>query len=873
MFRFMLSWACLALPVFVHAQHEIKGLVINDLNQPLPGAVIRVADSWLVASSADDGRFFLSVKAAGDYMLLISYVGYETAEVALSVPSLEETIIQLRPSMVQTGVALVSAVRSREFEPVSGSILEKEDIAPLNNGQDLPFLLRFTPSLVVTSDAGNGIGYTGLRIRGTDASRINVTINGVPLNDPESQAVFWVNLPDLASSVSSIQVQRGVGTSTNGAGAFGGSINISTEVATAQAYGTISNSLGSFATRKHNVQFGSGIISNYWALEGRLSQISSDGYIDRATADLTSYYLSGGYYGNRSSLTALIFGGAERTYQSWYGTPQSRLENDEEAMLLHATNNSFTEAQTDNLLNSGRTYNYYLYENEVDNYNQDHYQLHFRHKVNNKLSCNLSAHYTWGRGYFEQFREDDPLTDYGLNPLLIQSGLVYSNALDTEGNPVNTSWGEDLIHPDIDISQIPQLDMLGDTITDVEGNVLLAATAAINSTDVVRRRWLDNDFYGITWSAEYQSGRLRALVGGAANRYDGDHFGELLWMQHAAGSAPGDYFYLNFSRKDDANTFVKVDYRLSDKLNVFTDLQGRFVDYSAEGLDIGSRPIAIDTVWMFFNPKAGITWQANRGSELYASWSVANREPSRNDFIDAVPGSPAVKHETLNDIEIGFRKRLENIYAEISTYYMMYNNQLVLTGELNDVGNPIRRNVKRSYRRGIECQVAYSILNNLSINLNATISENKIDNFTEVLYDYSSDEGGIVFKEYERTDIAFSPSVISAGVLTWTPMRKSNHRIDISAMANYVGEQFLDNTSDKDSKLQAYVVPDLIFAYGLSSGRLRQLNFRIYIQNIADAKYNSNGWTYSYLFGERQRENFYFPQAGRNYMISLEMKI
>lgn len=867
----MLLWACLALPVIVHAQHEITGLVLNDLDQPLPGATIRVADTWLITSSGNDGRFTLSVKSPGDYLLRVSFIGYETAEVALSVPVTGETGVRMRPSMVQTGVALVSAVRSRDSEPVAGSTVSKEQLAPLNNGQDMPFLLRFTPSLVVTSDAGNGIGYTGLRIRGTDASRINVTINGIPLNDPESQAVFWVNLPDLASSVNSIQVQRGVGTSTNGAGAFGGSINISTDVANAEAFGAISNSVGSFNTWKHTVQFGTGIINNYWAFEGRLSQISSDGYVDRASADLRSYYLSGGYYGKRSSLTALIFGGAERTYQSWYGTPQSRLENDEEAMLQHAANNGYTEAQTANLLNSGRTYNYYLYENEVDQYNQDHYQLHFRHRFSDRLSLNLSAHYTWGRGYFEQFRADDPLADYGLDPLLIQSDLVYSNGQDAMGNPVNTSWGEDLSHPDIDIIQVPQFDIFGDTITDIQGNVLLEATAAISESDLVRRRWLDNEFYGITWSLEYQAGRLRALLGGAANRYDGDHFGELVWMQYAAGSSPGDYFYLNFSQKDDANAFLKLDYRILDNVRVFADLQGRVVDYSAEGPDIGFRPVIIDTTWMFFNPKAGITWQAFRKSEFYASWSVANREPSRNDFIDAAPGSPAVKHETLNDFEIGYRRRSDKMFAELNTYYMMYDNQLVLTGELNDVGNPIRTNVASSYRRGVELQLAYMPFKKLSVHLNATVSENKIEQFTEILYDYGAEEVAVVSREYDLTDLAFSPGIIASGVVTWTPLLVKKHRIDISAMANYVGEQFLDNTSDPESRLDAYLVPDLMVSYGTNRGRLKHLNLRLYVQNVFDAEYSSNGWTYSYLFGERQRENFFFPQAGRNYMLALDL--
>ncbi len=676
-------------------------------------------------------------------------------------------------------------------------------------GQDLPFLLNWTPSLVATSDAGAGVGYTGMRIRGSDQTRINVTVNGIPINDSESQGVFWVNMPDLSSSLSSIQIQRGLGSSTNGSGAFGASVNLETNNAEPEAGGAIDNSYGSFNTRKHTVEFNSGILKNGFAIEGRLSNIQSDGFIDRASSDLRSYYLAGGYYGKKTMVKAITFSGAERTYQSWYGTPQSRIENDVEGMLQHAANEGYTEEQTQNLLNSGRTYNFYLYENEVDDYQQDHYQLHLVHEFADNLKLSLAGHYTYGRGFFEQYRTDDEFSDYGLqNPII---GM--------------------------------------DTITE---------------TDLIRRRWLENDFYGATYSLDYSKGGHKFTLGGGLHFYRGDHFGEIVWAEYSQDIDHLQQYYFNVGNKDDYSVYGKWEYA-TGKWNFMADLQYRRVDYETFGVDNDQVAIDVTRTFNFFNPKVGARYDLNNRNAFYVYLGRGNREPVRNDFIDALEGTEP-EAETLNNLELGYTYQTESFQLNLNGYAMIYENQLVLTGELNDVGSSIRRNVDDSYRLGIEADATVQVAKNLWLNANLTLSRNRIGRFDEVVYDYTNGFDVLV-NEFEDTDISFSPEIISAGRLIYQPLKG----LELMLISKYVGDQYLDNTSNEAKKIDAYWVNDFRIGYKIKNVLFKEIEVSLLVNNILNAEYSSNGYTYSYVVGDPITENFFYPQAGTNFLAGLRL--
>ena len=707
----------------------------------------------------------------------------------------------------------VSATRAGEDTPMAYSNVDAKQLKSVNLGQDLPILLNLETSMVTTSDAGAGVGYTGMRIRGSDATRINVTVNGIPLNDSESQGVFWVNMPDFASTTSSIQIQRGVGTSTNGAGAFGATVNLETNNPSTEAFAEINNSYGSFNTRKHNVIVNSGLINDRWAFEGRLSQIASDGYIDRAWSDLKSYYLSGGYYGEKTIIKALVFGGLEETYQAWYGTPQAKLnptpENDLQSVIDWGGEYS-TQEQIDNLLNSGRTFNYYLYDNEIDHYQQDHYQLHFSHQFNPQWSWNTAFHYTYGRGYYEQYKDDEDLADYQINYIPI-------GAVDT-----------------------------------------------IKNSDIIRRRWLDNDFYGLTYSLDYSGDKLSAVLGGGYNEYDGDHFGEVIWAQFAGNSAIRDTYYDNVGRKTDFNTFLKANYQFNSGLSVFADAQVRNVQYETYGVDSDLRNIDVNADFTFFNPKVGLSYELNTNARLYGSFAIGNREPVRTDFIDS---DVTPKHETLQDFEFGYRQFGDKLSFSANGYYMNYKNQLVLTGELNDVGSAIRTNVNKSYRMGLELEAKLKIIDRLSWDVNLALSQNKIDEFTEVLYDYF--DYSVVNNTYQNTDIAFSPNVIAGSRLTYSPF----DNFEIQWMSKYVGKQYLDNTSNENRVIEDYFIDDLRISYNFSLKTMKNIGVTVLVNNVFNQEYSSNGYTWGYLYeGWQYQQNNYYPQAGTNFLASLTLR-
>jgi iron complex outermembrane recepter protein len=813
--RFLLL-VLLALSVQAHAQWSLTGKVTDENQRPLSGATVVLGGASRATFTNTEGSFDFHNLKSGTYTLRVSYVGHHTHEIAIQVAGHSTTEVVLQANYLHSEEILVEATRAGENTPTTFTNVSKKDLQRLNQGQDIPFLLNFTPSLVATSDAGTGIGYTGLRIRGSDPTRINVTINGIPLNDSESQGVFWVNMPDLASSTESIQIQRGVGTSTNGAAAFGATINLQTNTLRDKAYAELVNGYGSFKTRRHTVSMGTGLIDGKWTVDARLSKINSDGFIDRSFSNLSGYYLSGGYHGKSTVVKAIMFGGREQTYQAWYGVPESRLRNNLEAMDLTIEAEGWNSIQAENLKNSNaRTFNPYLYDNETDNYGQDHYQLHLSQKITDNITLNMAGHYTRGAGYFEQFRFNDRFSRYGLDPVQI-----------------------------------------GDEV--------------ISRSDIVRRRWLDNHFYGATGSVHYDDARLNVVLGGAINNYVNDHFGEIIWARVAGNSNIRDRYYDNTGEKFDVSSFLKVGYKLTDQLFAFADMQVRNIRYKTYGLDKDRLPIDISRNWWFANPKAGLSYQLGDGATAYVSYAVGNREPVRSDMIDAQQTVVPVP-ERLHNWELGYRKSGSNVSYGANAYLMSYNNQLIITGELNDVGAALRNNVEDSYRAGIEMEAGYRFSKKLHWMANLTLSQNKIRSFTEVEYRYTDnyEDLDIVEIEHRDTDIAMSPNVIAGSIITYEPLEG----FEVNFLSKYVGRQFLDNTSNVNRSLDAYFVNDVRISYSWKPRFMQELSLALLVNNVFNLEYESNGYTWGYFRGETDlRQNYFYPQAGTNFLLTLAAK-
>lgn len=793
------------------AQKSVSGRVIDaEDGKPLPGATIKAGE--IRGTSTDkDGRFVLKNISDNIEALDISYIGYQTSKIAIGASNQLE--IKLNRSTYQADEVIINATRVNDKTGMAYTNVTAAQIDKQNMGQDLPVLLNFSPSLVSTSDAGGGVGYTGIRIRGSDATRINVTVNGIPYNDAESQGVFWVNMPDFASSVSSIQIQRGVGTSTNGAGAFGASVNINTNAFRETAYAELNNSYGSFNTFKNTLKVGSGLIKDKFTFDARLSRVSSDGFVDRASSELHSYYLSGGYFGKKSFVRVNVFSGKERTYQSWNGVPEAKLSGDREGILAYIERNGLGDKDAQNLLNSdNRTYNSYTYKNEVDNYRQDHYQIVSSHNLSNKLTFNLNAFLVRGLGYYEQYRAGDDYSKYNLPNLIIGK----------------------------------------DTLT---------------STDFIRRRWLDNYFYGTTFSFDYNSfKKLTASFGGGWNQYDGDHYGQIIWARNAGNIENEHQYYFSTGKKKDFNLYGKVYYAFTDRLTAFADLQYRRVSHAIHGTDNDLVQLAFDESYSFFNPKAGLTYQLADQSSVYASYSIGNREPNRDDFTSST-ANLFPKSERLQNVEAGFRTQ-QGKWAFAANYYLMsYKNQLVLTGQINDVGGSVRVNVPKSYRTGIELEGAVVFNNHLKWNANATFSQNKIRNFTEYIVDY--DNGGYKTVDHGKSDISFSPNVIAGSQFTYS-LRKN---LELALLTKYIGKQYLDNTSTETRKLDAYLTNDIRLSWTIKPSWANEIGFNLLVNNVLDEQYESNGYTYGYMYGGAlTQENFYFPQAGRNFLIGVNFR-
>ncbi|WP_406845153.1 TonB-dependent receptor [Flavobacterium soyae] len=663
---------------------------------------------------------------------------------------------------------LVSAVRVTTKTPVTFSNMDKKEIKFRNLGQDIPVLMNYLPSVVTTSDAGGGIGYTGIRVRGSDATRVNVTINGIPYNDAESQGTFWVNMPDFASSVESLQLQRGVGTSTNGSSAFGASLNMLTDSYASKPTGEVSGSFGSFNSQKETVKFSTGLLNDHFELAGRLSRIKSDGYVDRASSDLKSYFLQGTYVGKTTLIKALVFGGTEKTYQSWNGIDAATLNSDR----------TFNSAG----MYTDEAGNVRFYDNETDNYKQNHYQLHWSESFSDKWSTNLALHYTKGQGYYENYKEDAPMADYNLNPV-----------------------------------------------------------GAIITTDLVRQKWLDNDFYGTTFSAKYKDEKLDVILGGGWNKYEGDHYGKVIWARYASQSELGDHYYDDFSTKTDGNIFAKANYQFTEKLSFYGDLQYRRVEYKADSPETG----LVDDTFNFFNPKAGLNYEINQKNTLYFSYARANREPNRTDYEGG-----NVKPEKLNDFELGWRFNSEKFQLNSNFYYMGYKDQLILTGRLDDVGSPIRANTEKSYRLGFEFDATISLSDKFILRPNFTLSSNKnVDLAVEGQY-------------YGTTKIAYSPEVIAGNIIVYSPIEN----LHISLLQKYVGEQYMNNIELPEAKLADYFVNDLNVSYEIKPKAIfKSITITGLVNNILDKKYVSNGAMWDIY-------PYYYPQAGINFLAGLTLK-
>jgi iron complex outermembrane receptor protein len=690
---------------------------------------------------------------------------------------------------------LVKAVRVDAKSPITHSNVTKEQLAKRNLGQDIPMLLNFLPSVVTTSDAGAGVGYTGIRVRGVSAQSTNITINGIPYNDAESLGTFWVNLGDFASSVESLQLQRGVGTSANGSGAFGASINVLTDAVSKEAKGEISNSFGSFNTRKHTVKFSTGLMNDHFEIAGRLSNISSDGYIDRASADLKSYFLQGSYVDDNTLIKAIMFGGSEVTYQAWNGIDAQTLAEDR----TFNPSGIYTD-------DAGNTQ---FYDREVDDYKQDHYQLHWNERYNNNWSTTIGLNYTYGRGFFEQFREDDDFSTYGFEELTVN----------------------------------------GETV---------------NTTDLVRRRWLDNDFYVFNASANYKDNNIDMVFGGSFSHYDGDHFGEVIWAEFASQSEIRDRYYEGNGKKNDLSLFSKANYMLNDKIQLYGDLQVRNVNYETSGIASNLATFTVDENYTFFNPKAGITYEFSINNDLYFSYARANREPTRDDFEN----NENVKPEQLNDFELGWRHKKGNFSFNANGYLMLYNEQLVLTGQINDVGAPIRNNSGESYRLGLELEAVVPITPQVTLQPNLTLSANR--NRETVV----SLNGELV--NLGATDIAFSPNMVAANAIVYQPIKN----LQMSLLSKFVGEQFMSNTENADSKLDSFFVNDFNITYTLETKAVfKSIVFTGLVNNILNEKYVANGFFGSFDFEDNTSPtgtttgffSGFYPQATTNFLVGVTL--
>ena len=783
---FVLLNSVIQANIFQENGPVLKGKVTDIKGMPLAGASITVENSILGVNSDQNGNFSVQVFREGNYIIHFSFIGYESEirNVSLNADTVLNVILNSKSFMTEE--VLVTSTRAGENTPMAYATVTKDEISKANIAQDVPYLLGYTPSLVVSSDAGTGVGYTYINIRGTDVNRINVTIDGIPVNDAESHGVWWVDMPDLASSADNIQIQRGVGTSTNGAGAFGATINFQTSDLRKEPYAEVNSSYGSFNTSKNTVNFGTGLINKKFAVDGRFSKIWSDGYIDRAFSDLKSFYISGTLYRETSILKLIIFSGVEHTYQAWNGVPKDSLK-------------------------THRTFNAYTYKNETDNYWQDNYQLHYSKIINGDFSANAAIHYTRGKGYYENLVPNTNYSSFNLPNSIINS----------------------------------------DTIS---------------TSDFITQRWLRNDFYGFTYSLNYTKNKVNAVIGGGWNQYIGNHFGDIIWAKIVTFDGQSYRWYQGTGNKKDFNTFLKVNYSLSHKMNLYGDLQYRKIDYLIDGFDENLKNVTQSHRYNFFNPKAGFIYDLDKNQKVIASFGVSQREPVRSDFTDADPGKTPVP-EKLFDYETTYEYHSSGIMFRMNFYYMNYRDQLILTGRINNVGSAIYTNVPKSYRQGIEFETGIQVLKNLNWNANMTLSRNIIP----VFIDYTDNWDTSIQDQatLKNKTISFSPSVIAASVFDYYPFTDFHLILN----SKYVGKQYIDNTQNNDRMLNAYFLQNISFLYTIKSKLFKELTCQFAVNNLFDTKYETNAWVYKYdEGGSTHILDGYFPQAGINYMFMVGIK-
>jgi len=804
--QFLGTIIALSAVLFSSAQYTVKGFVVEEkTNKPVEEATVSLekdgTNIYTKSTDANGYYEFKGLKKKGLYQIVVQHVSMQKRTVDADVESgITDANVALHNYSYFLEPLEVKSLRASEKAPFAKTNITAKELAKNNLGQDLPFLLNQTPSVVINSDAGNGIGYTGIRIRGSDGTRINTTINGIPYNDAESQGSYFVDLPDIASSVNSIQIQRGVGSSSNGAGAFGASLNISTNEFNENAYGEINNSYGSFNSWKNTVKAGSGLIDDHFTIDARFSSITSDGFIDRAATNMKSLYFSTAYISKMSTVRFNLITDKEKTYQAWNGVPESLL----------ATDRTYNSAGTEK---PGEPYN-----NETDNYQQDHYQLFFTHSFNDYLSFNTALFLSKGRGYYEQYKGVAAETEAGST-----SGTSFEN------------YG------------LPNFVLGTDTLT---------------NTDLVRQLWLDNKYYGQILSLQYKKNNDQLTLGGGWNRYEGKHYGNIIWAQTGI---PKDYQWYDLNAvKTDVNVYTKWEHSLSRKLNVYADIQYRNVQYKMNGFE-HNPTVFVNRNFNFINPKAGITYSFN-GLQTFFSYALGNKEPNRDDFEAGIANQP--KYETLHDFELGAEKRTARCSFGATAYYMLYKNQLILTGQINDVGAYTRVNVPNSYRMGIELQGKAIIANWINAGANLTFSKNKIKRSDEYLDDY--DNGGQIAISHKNTDISFSPSVISGITVNLIPVKNG----EITLLGKYVSRQYLDNTQDVMRSLHPYFTQDVRFTYTIKNKLFNELNVIAAVYNAFNKKYEPNGYTFSYIYsGKKTTENYYFPMAGTNFMAGVNIRL
>ena len=786
------------------AQISLTGRLTSQPDaKPLAGGNLVLEKIGLSAITDSSGHFSLHGIKPGKYLLKASYMGYQTIRKELVLK--RDTIINLEmiPGVILGEETNIVATRVQPRTPATFSTIDARQISKTNLGTDLTYILQATPSVNVTSDAGTGIGYTGINIRGSDLTRINVTLNGIPINDSETQGVWFVDLPDLASSTGNIQVQRGVGTSTNGPGAFGATINIQTLSLSRDPFAELNTSGGSFNTLKSTFRFGTGMMKEHFSFEGRASYLTSDGYIDRASARLKSFYLSGGYFGKTTTLKVNVLSGYEKTYQAWEGVPKDSL----------STNRTYNPAGEYKDPSGKIVY----YDNQTDNYQQDHYQVIFSQQIGKLFDLNTAFNFTKGRGYYENYKRKQSFSAYGLEDVI---------------------FGSD----------------------------------TIRKCDLINRKYLDNDFYCVTFSGNYkQDDHLMVSLGGAWSNYFGEHYGKVIWAQYASNGDINRNWYYNTGKKEDFNIFAKGNLRIISQINIFADLQYRHVKYDIDGTLDNLNPIDQLHSFNFFNPKAGIYAEITKQHSAYFSFGIANREPNRNNY-EVADREHMPLPERLYDYELGYNLKLKNFNAGINLYYMDYKDQLVLTGMINNVGEAIMTNVPKSYRAGVEIVAGANPFKWLEWNFTTTFSRNRVKAFTEYVDEYDSNYTflGQVSKELGETNLSFSPSLLLTNFFTFRPIEN----LFITITSKYVGDQFIDNTSSSDRMLNAYFTNGISAGYTIHTRWIREIGFNVAVNNIFNRKYESNAWVYRYLVdGDPQEANGFFPQALINFLAGITIKI